>query len=152
MEERAPTDVPLSVEEREDDFPAMRKTGRFLLAALAIFVVLYYPAVTLAEHTLIPFFGLLFVGLLLGSALPGRRFWPCFVAWWLVFMASVLRRSALADMPLASQIFEGALLAYPAWAVWLAEALRLGVYFWALWLGAGLGRRIRGRAAGGALR
>ncbi len=131
---------------QEDSYPALRKAGRVLIgAALAVLLVVYFPALpAMVVHTLIPFVGLTAVGLVLGLLFPRRLFIACFFAWWAVLMAVLLRRSAMSDIPLSTQIYDGALEGYPDWAVWLGQVYRLGAYYLALRLGGGLGRRLRG--------
>lgn len=121
----------------------IRVACQILLVLLAVAAAFYYPILTLAVRTLIPFLALTMVGFFLGLVFKGGIFWPCAVTWEIVLFAALFRRLALADLPLATQIFDGALFGYPTWAVWTAEVGRLVVYFGALWLGASLGRRMR---------
>jgi hypothetical protein len=125
-------------------YPALRLTGRIVFGLVLLVLLVYYPFWAMLLHTLIPFMALAAIGFFVGLFFRRHLFLACFFTWWLVLMASVLRRSALATVPLATQIFDGALLGYPTFAVWFAEALRQLSYFAALWLGARLGRRVRG--------
>jgi hypothetical protein len=129
----------------EVDLSPLHRAGRLLTAALALFYLFYYPALILAVRTAVPVVALLGVGLVLGLIFWRRLFWACVSVWWAVVLAVLVRRLSLAHLPLATQVFDGALVGYPAWSVWLAELLRLGLYFWSLWLGGRLGRRLRRR-------
>ena len=62
---------------------------------------------------------------------------------WLVVAAVIVRRMATARFSPELIMFDGALAGYPLWSVWFAEAVRVGVNLWSLWLGARLGRWTR---------
>lgn len=130
-------------------YPALRTTRRVLVTGVILLAVVYYNVdlVPMVGHTLIPFAALFGTGLVLGFLAPRRLAVASFTVWWVAVLASVLRRAAVADLPLGSQIFDGALKFYPNWAVWLAEVLRQGVYLWALWLGGKTGRRLFRKSA-----
>ena len=135
-----------------DSYPMLRKTGRVFVVIVAVFTLAYYrlDVLPMAAHSLVPVFWLAVSGFVIGLIFRRTLFVPCFIAWWLVVLATVVRRSAMSSVPLVSQLFGGALLGYPDWAVRFAQALRLGIYFWALWVGAKLAHRLRRsrRAAG----
>ncbi|MBI5440359.1 MAG: hypothetical protein HY900_04010 [Deltaproteobacteria bacterium] len=130
-------------------YPAMRKAGRLLALLSVAFLVLYYQLdlFPMVLHSIPPLVGLLVLGSVVGLFCRKRLFLACFFTWWLILMAVILRRSSMASVPLAAQLFDGALISYPAWAVWFAQCYRLVAYFFALWYGGRLGRRLRfGRA------
>lgn len=135
----------------EEQFPAMRKAARGLLIAALVFLVLYYQLAVfpMVLHSIAPLLGLGLMGFAIGLVARKRLFLACFFTWWLVLMAVILRRSSMSSVPLAAQLFDGALVSYPGWAVWLAQMYRIVAYFFALWYGGRLGRRLRfGKAAG----
>jgi hypothetical protein len=127
-------------------YPALRLARRAAVGAVGLFALAYYnlDLLPMVGHTVIPLVALVGIGAALGAVAPGRLPMATFVTWWVVALASLLRRSAVSNLPLGSQIFDGVLKYYPTWGVWAAEILRLGVYLWALWLGGRLGRRLRG--------
>jgi hypothetical protein len=142
-------DEPRAENPPPEAYPALRATRRALLGLVLLFAVVYYNAdlLPMVGHTLIPFAALFGTGIVLGTLAPRRLPVATFTVWWLVILAAALRRSALSDVPLGTEIFGGALAKYPTWGAWTAEALRLAVYLWALWLGGKAGRRLFRRSA-----
>ena len=141
----ADTAAPQSTTTAVREYPALRKAGIAFIATAVVFSAVYYryELLPMALSTLRPFLGLLVVGFVVGLVFRRSIFVPCFLAWWVVLIAAMVRRSSLSGIPLGSQLFDGALLGYPEWSLRVAQCLRLGVYFWALWLGAGIARRLR---------
>lgn len=149
MDETSSGDSPRGEDPPSEAYPALRAARRVLIGAVLLFTLAYYniDLIPMVGHTLIPFVALVGLGTVVGALVPRKLAVVVVCLWWITVLASLLRRSAVADLPLGSQIFDGALKFYPSWGVWLAEALRLGVYLWALWLGGKTGRRLFRRGA-----
>ncbi len=122
---------------------ALRIGRRVILAAVAVFVGLYYPVPALLAASLIPFVALTVVGFVVGFAARGRTGGAYSVVAGLVVGAVVLRRVATWEYGPETFMFDGALAGYPAWSLWLAEVLRVGANLWFLWIGGQASRELR---------
>lgn len=126
---------------------AFAKLKRRVLWGVALLLAVYYNiyAIPMVLHTLFPFAVLGAVGFALGYGFPRNTKAASWAVFALVAAATVFRRAVTINVPLAEEIFGGALSqgGYPPWAAWLAELLRLRVYLAALRLGTGAGGQLR---------